>query len=126
MPRIRLERVSFAYAGGDPVLEDISIAFGPGWTGVVGANGAGKTTLVRLATGALAPTSGVIAREPAGAACVVCEQRVDDAGPLVAAFADAPGRLGAELALDPADLDRWPTLSPGERKRWQLGAALAA
>jgi hypothetical protein len=25
MPRIRLERVSFVYSGGDPVLRDISI-----------------------------------------------------------------------------------------------------
>jgi ATPase subunit of ABC transporter with duplicated ATPase domains len=31
----------------------------------------------------------------------------------------------AELALDPEELARWRTLSPGERKRWQVGAALA-
>jgi ATPase subunit of ABC transporter with duplicated ATPase domains len=30
------------------------------------------------------------------------------------------------LAIDPASLHRWETLSPGERKRWQLGAALAS
>jgi ATPase subunit of ABC transporter with duplicated ATPase domains len=29
------------------------------------------------------------------------------------------------LRLQPDDLARWSTLSPGERKRWQLGAALA-
>ncbi|MCA9518700.1 MAG: ATP-binding cassette domain-containing protein, partial [Myxococcales bacterium] len=28
--------------------------------------------------------------------------------------------------LDPDDVPRWPTLSPGERKRWQIAAALAA
>jgi ATPase subunit of ABC transporter with duplicated ATPase domains len=30
------------------------------------------------------------------------------------------GRLG----LERPELDRWPTLSPGERKRWQIGGAL--
>ena len=33
-------------------------------------------------------------------------------------------RLRGQLALDPAALARWPTLSAGERRRWQLGAAL--
>src|SRR5262249_25647136 len=130
MPRIRLDRVSFAFGGGDPVLSDVSLSLGPGWTGVVGANGAGKTTLVHLVAGVLAPTAGVIAREPAGARALVCAQRgaAPDAGVRARAregLADA-GRWRAELALDPAALARWPTLSPGERKRWQLGAALAA
>src|SRR4051812_22475504 len=115
MPRIRFERVSFAYDGGDPVLEDITLALGPGWTGVVGANGAGKTTLVRLAAGELSPTAGVIARSPKEAACVVCAQRVDVPGLL------APdARWAAALEVAPDALDRWATLSPGERKRWQL------
>ena len=29
------------------------------------------------------------------------------------------------LALDPPQLARWPSLSPGERKRWQIASALA-
>jgi len=32
-------------------------------------------------------------------------------------------RLIGELALRPEKIARWPTLSPGERKRWQVGAA---
>ena len=32
----------------------------------------------------------------------------------------------APLSLRADELARWPTLSPGERKRWQVGAALAA
>src|ERR1700689_5973892 len=35
-------------------------------------------------------------------------------------------RIHGELRLDPAALVRWPTLSPGERKRWQVGAALGS
>ena len=34
-------------------------------------------------------------------------------------------RIRSELRLDPADLERWVSLSPGERRRWQIGAALA-
>ncbi len=32
--------------------------------------------------------------------------------------------MRARLELDPVALDRWRTLSPGERKQWQIGAAL--
>jgi ATPase subunit of ABC transporter with duplicated ATPase domains len=35
-------------------------------------------------------------------------------------------RLRADLELEIEDLERWPTLSPGERKRWQIAAALEA
>src|SRR5262249_51783755 len=35
-------------------------------------------------------------------------------------------RIRGLLSLEPHALARWPTLSPGERKRWQVGAALAA
>src|SRR5262249_47506622 len=35
------------------------------------------------------------------------------------------GELRGRLALDPNELERWRTLSPGERKRWQIAAALA-
>ena len=43
------------------------------------------------------------------------------------AASDEPGaaRWRRRLALEPDELERWDTLSPGERKRWQLGAALA-
>jgi ATPase subunit of ABC transporter with duplicated ATPase domains len=35
-------------------------------------------------------------------------------------------RLRGLLGLEPAGLARWESLSPGERKRWQVGAALRA
>ena len=34
-------------------------------------------------------------------------------------------RLRGELALDALDLERWSSLSPGERRRWQIAGALA-
>jgi len=128
MPSLIFDRVSFAHAGGDEILHDVTLAFPPGWTAIVGENGAGKTTLLRLAEGTLAPTRGVVQR--AGVTTIAfVDQRVDVPGPEVAAFAcafdRAAARWRARLALDPDTLARWATLSPGERKRWQLAAALA-
>jgi ATPase subunit of ABC transporter with duplicated ATPase domains len=130
MPSLRFERVTFAYADAAPLLEDLELVLPASWTAVVGENGAGKSTLLALAAGLLAPTRGRVRREPAGARVLLCPQSVDAAGPEVHALAAADGRDGhrlrAALALDPAALARWETLSPGERRRWQLGAALHA
>ncbi len=47
--RIAFEDVSFAYAGDDDVLRDISFTVEPGQrVGIVGATGSGKTTLINL------------------------------------------------------------------------------
>ncbi|MCS6852697.1 MAG: ABC transporter ATP-binding protein [Gemmataceae bacterium] len=56
-PILVLEGVSKWYG---PVigLNQVTLALGPGITGLVGANGAGKTTLMRLATGQLRPDLG--------------------------------------------------------------------
>jgi ATPase subunit of ABC transporter with duplicated ATPase domains len=129
MPSIRLVRVGFAYDGRDAVLGDVDLHLGAGWTGVVGANGAGKTTLLHLALGLLPATSGTIVRDPDDALVRLCAQRVDEPGDDVLALAGGIDRAAARwrqrLALDPDALDRWATLSPGERKRWQIAAALA-
>ncbi|HUQ05831.1 MAG TPA: ATP-binding cassette domain-containing protein [Kofleriaceae bacterium] len=130
MTSLRFLGVELAFDGLAPTLSDLDLHFATGWTGVVGANGAGKSTLLALATGALAPTRGRIVRDPAELMIVHCPQEVgalDDGVRAVAASDDRAARrwLG-RLGCDPAELDRWSTLSPGERKRWQLAAALAA
>ena len=128
MRSLRFDRVAFAYAGGDDVVHDITLAFTDGWSALVGDNGAGKSTLLALAAGALAPTRGHLVRSHLATVAVV-EQRVDARGDDVVELAArddrAAARWRARLALDPDALDRWATLSPGERKRWQLAAALA-
>jgi ATP-binding cassette subfamily B protein len=59
---IRLEQVSFRYAGArTPVLDGLDLVIPPGrTTAIVGANGAGKTTLVKLLSRLYAPTTGAI------------------------------------------------------------------
>jgi ATPase subunit of ABC transporter with duplicated ATPase domains len=126
----RLSGLSFSYADSVSILSDVTLTLAPGWTGVVGPNGAGKTTLLRLISGELEPVSGHVYLDPPSALIRVCPQTVETMTPEIVAFAAAidggARRIQGELRLDPAMLSRWPTLSPGERKRWQVGAALAA
>ncbi len=128
--QVLLRGVSFAFRDSVPLLSSVSLRLGPGWTGVVGANGSGKTTLLRLIARELAPEQGGVSHEPHGLRLRFCPQRVDEPGEEIAALAathdGVAGRLRAQLALRPEELERWPTLSPGERKRWQIGAALAS
>jgi ATPase subunit of ABC transporter with duplicated ATPase domains len=126
---LSLAHVSFAYADAVPILTDVTYAFEPGWHGLVGSNGSGKTTLLGLLAGRLPPDGGAVRRLPDDLGVLSCPQEVEDLQPDVAAFAQAQGGLASKLrgrlALDPRTLERWPSLSPGERKRWQVGAALA-
>ena len=123
--------IAFAYPHADaaPLFEQVDLHLVPGWYGLVGANGAGKSTLLRVLAGELRPDAGHVRREPRDASVVSCAQDVHGAGedvPELAAREDAAAyRLRATLRLDPAALARWPSLSPGERKRWQVGGALA-
>ena len=58
---ISLQQVSFAYAEGSPILEDVSLNIAPGeQVALVGVSGAGKSTLVQLLLGLYAPTKGQI------------------------------------------------------------------
>ena len=128
MPSLRTHQLACPHAN---VLSrsPIDLHLTPGWTGLVGPNGAGKTTLLRLLAGELQPADGLVLRDPVDLSLATCPQSVDELTPPIADLAAAIDRdairLRATLHLDPDDLTRWPTLSPGERKRWQIGAALA-
>ncbi|MFV0455693.1 MAG: ATP-binding cassette domain-containing protein [Pseudomonas sp.] len=55
------EHVTFAHAGGEPLVRDFSLVIQRGdRIGLLGANGTGKTTLLKLLLGELQPTSGRI------------------------------------------------------------------
>lgn len=58
---IQLQHVSFAYAEGEAILEDVSLRIAPGeQVALVGVSGAGKSTLVQLLLGLYAPNQGHI------------------------------------------------------------------
>ncbi len=126
---VYLTRVSFSYSESVPLIADVSLHLVPGWYGLVGPNGAGKTTLLRLLAGELAPDSGEVRYHPGMLTRTLCPQIVEHPTPEVRHLASKPEgeahRILGELHLDPAALARWRSLSPGERKRWQVAAALA-
>ena len=128
MPAIHFHTLSFQYSSAVPVVSDASFSIGSGWTGIVGANGAGKTTLLRLVDGTLAASSGVVELDPPNALTVRCPQTADEIDGNIAILADAwdgeAHELLGRLDLNRDDLARWSTMSPGERKRWQVGGAL--
>lgn len=128
MPRssVDFHNVAFSYPGmSRPLIEEFTCRFHEGWTGVVGANGTGKTTLLKLAAGLLAPDEGEIRTADFA---LYCEQRTDEPPALFDELAGAEDRdavlIRADLRIGSDWLDRWNTLSHGERKRAQVGVML--
>ena len=133
---LAFDGVGFGYAGGAPILQDISLRIvGPERVAVSGPNGAGKTTLIRLAAGELQPTSGRITR---GAATAFLDQQTAMLRPdetLVEAFRRLNPQAGENAAR--AALARFlfrnvaadkqvASLSGGERLRAALACTLMA
>ncbi|MEV0256867.1 ABC-F family ATP-binding cassette domain-containing protein [Streptomyces sp. NPDC050732] len=52
--------LSFAWADGTDVFDDLQVTFGPGRTGLIGVNGSGKSTLLKLIAGEMAPAEGTV------------------------------------------------------------------
>jgi ATPase subunit of ABC transporter with duplicated ATPase domains len=118
--------VAFTYPSQiNPALRRTTFELAPGWTGITGENGAGKTTLLLLATGRLAPGAGHILGPQDS---LYCPQRVDDVPEfweeLLFAGDNDAGRLMDRLGIGADWPYRWETLSYGERKRFQVAAAL--
>lgn len=61
---LRLEDVSFAYPGNQPIFSDLNLTIPlQGWVALTGDCGVGKTTLAKLLVGLLKPDSGAIRYE---------------------------------------------------------------
>ncbi len=129
MTRLVLSDVVFAYAGGTALFSIPSLEIGPGCTGLVGQNGTGKSTLLRLLSGELTPSAGTVARLGSEAPRVARLEQGAVLTPRIHALCNyampEAARLLAQFELDPAWVERWDTLSPGERRRFCVAAALA-
>ena len=126
MDQLAFQAVSFNYESmSKDLFTRIVLNFPSGWTGVVGANGAGKTTILRLATGSLVPVKGSI-KKPGET--LYCPQRTDDPPAGLDSLLDSLGSsalaLRGRLGIEDDWIQRWETLSHGERKRAQVGVAL--
>lgn len=130
MPAVlRLDSISFSFHDAVPLLVAASCEFHRGWTALVAPNGAGKTTVLRLLHRELFPDEGHITVSPRHARVAWCRQRAEECTNEIEALVRGPRASGrrwlGRLRLEAAQLNRWPTLSPGERRRWQVAAALA-
>jgi len=140
-PSIAFRGVGYSYGAGRPVIEDLSTEISPGEALAVGGPcGAGKSTVALLSCGALAPSSGEIARGEPGRAVGLCTQlpeeqfcasTVEDEV-LVGASSRRCSRqrareLLSSLGLDPSRVaGRSPfSLSEGEKKKVCLASALS-
>lgn len=130
MMTVHLDGVRFGWPDRAPIFDNLQLHVPRGLTGLVGENGAGKSTLLGLIAGELAPQAGRV-RRPPGARTTLVPQRVEVAGLALAELAAREDRLACrlrgQLRLDPRQLASpgWDALSGGERRRWQLGAAMA-
>jgi macrolide transport system ATP-binding/permease protein len=108
-----------------PLLREVSFHCDAGWTGLVGANGAGKTTLLKLAIGLLSPIRGVI---QGGNDFLWCPQSTDAIPPGFEGFLESDlsdaFAIRSRLGVDSDWIERWETLSHGERKRAQIATLL--
>ena len=124
--QLSLSGVSYAYPSSvQPILTDVTIAFPPGWTGLLGDNGCGKSTLARIACGLIEPDAGSVTR---GLVCTMCPQEADVAPEGLYDFAADYGREARELrrifCIEDDMPWRFDELSFGERKKLQIAVAL--
>ena len=123
---IVFQNLSFTYdRATQPLFTNLSLHLTQGWTGIVGANGVGKTTTLKLATGNLKPLSGYVSIPEFA---IYCPQRTDAVPDhlheLVNAMDGGAFEIKGRLGVEDDWIDRWATLSHGERKRAQIAVAL--
>ena len=128
MTSIKLQNVSFRYNSQKRILSNATVHLTGGWISLIGENGCGKSTLLKLLLGIEKPDSGAILIEPPNAKMHYCEQELREPSQAILEFAldyeNLACKLRSTLKIDAEMLERWQTLSPGEQKRWQIGAAL--
>lgn len=120
-----LSAAEIAPPGGPCLLSNVNLRLAAGWSAVTGANGTGKSTLLLTLARRVPLRAGTLSA-PAGVALVPQTSEVPD--PLTRAFFEDYSRAAlawrSRFELEDDVPYRWESASPGERKRWQLAAAM--
>ncbi len=123
MTGIIINNLTFGYS--TQIFNNLNIQFSEGWTAIVGNNGCGKTTLLRLIKGELKPWSGGISTHGLVSYCSQhSENPPENSQDFLYDFTGVSMRLRGILNIEYDWPDRWPTLSYGERIRFQIACAL--
>lgn len=129
---LQIEKLYFSYPTTPANLfEDFSLQFYDGWTCLAGGNGCGKSTLLKLIAGSLLPDSGRIftGATISNNDIVYCPQETSQIPEnIYSVFWSDDNeirRFFSMLHVSEEMLERYDTLSGGEKKRIQIASALA-
>lgn len=129
---LQIEKLYFSYPTTPANLfEDFSLQFNDGWTCLAGSNGCGKSTLLKLIAGSLLPDSGRIftGATISNNDIVYCPQETSQIPEnIYSVFWSDDNeirRFFSMLHVSEEMLERYDTLSGGEKKRIQIACALA-
>jgi len=125
---LSVQDLSFNYQNQEKILfSHITASFPPGWTAVAGPNGSGKSSLLKILGGLILPDRGEVIKPGKVLYIDQVPFRVPD--PLFDLFARSDNQALKLISMLELQYDwpwRWETLSQGEKKRCQIGAAIAA